>query len=471
MEQGKKASGAQTLHRVLGTRDLVLLNIAAVVGLRWLSVAAQIGPSSLVLWAGGLIIFFLPLALTVLELSSRIPAEGGFYVWTKTAFGDLHGFIAGWTYWISNLVFFPSLLLFVAGVSLYIAGDKWLPLANSAIYNGVFCVVALWGATLLNIVGLERAKWLQNIGGVATWLATALLLLGGGAAWFRFGSATVITPSSVMPDFRSLASLTTLATIALAYDGLELGPILGGEVKEPEKRIPRALLISVLMIAIIYVAGTGALLVALPAKQIDLISGVPQALAAVGNRIGLPIFGPLTAGLVAISNIGGLGAWISGTARLPFVVGVDRYLPRPLASLHPKYGTPHVALLVQGTFTTLILVAAISGSTMHEAFVILIDLTLILSFLPLLYMFAALPVLRARGSGRDEGVTLIPGGIAGCWLVSGLGFVTTLLAIVTSLMPPEQSGDRSLFFLKVGGGSVGLIGTGLIFYARGRSTR
>src|SRR5665213_4343384 len=172
------------LHRALGTLDLVLLNVAAIVGLRWLSVAAQIGPSSLTLWALGLITFLVPSALTVLELSSRLPGEGGLYLWSKAAFGDLHGFVAGWSYWVANLVFFPSLLLFLSGVSIYIAGDRWLPLANSGLYNGIYGLLALWAATILNIFGLQRAKWLQNVGGIATWVVAALVLLSCGWAWY-----------------------------------------------------------------------------------------------------------------------------------------------------------------------------------------------------------------------------------------------------------------------------------------------
>ena len=175
MGQDAAGNGSHALHRVLSTRDLVLFNIAAIVALRWLSMAAKVGPSSLTLWTLGMVAFFVPLALCVLELSSRLPAEGGLYVWTKTAFGDLHGFIAGWSYWTSNLVFFPSLLLFAAGVFLYLGGDRWLGLANDTSYNTGFCLAALWSATLLNIVGLKRAKWLQNIGGIATWSVTALL--------------------------------------------------------------------------------------------------------------------------------------------------------------------------------------------------------------------------------------------------------------------------------------------------------
>jgi amino acid transporter len=461
-------AGARALRRVLTTRDLVLLNVAAIVGLRWLSTAAKIGPSSLALWVLGLVAFFLPVAFAVLELSSRLPGEGGLYLWTKEAFGDIHAFLAGWTYWVSNLAFFPSALLFGSGVSVWLAGDRWLALADDATYNAAYCLIALWAITWLNILGLERAKWLQNAGGTATWLAGALVLLGGIVAWTRFGAATTYTPANVLPDLGTMAALTTFATIALAYSGMELGPILGGEIRDPRKRIPRAMLISGAVITAIYMAGTAALLIALPHEQIDLIGGIPQALAAIGERLGMPAFGPVTAGLVALGNLGGMSAWMAGTARLPFVVGVDRYLPPSFAALHPVHGTPHVALQVEAAITTLVLLAAVSGSTVHEAFVILIDMTLILGFLPLLYMFAALPVLRRRAAGRNEGITLVPAGAAGLWLTSALGLATTTIAVITSVGPPEDSKDPEIFLVKVVGGSLVLIAAGLALYARGR---
>lgn len=421
MEQNTQENGSPKLHRVLGTWDLVLLNIAAIVTLRWLSTAAQIGPSSLILWLLGLIGFFVPVALAVLELSSRLPGEGGLYVWSKAAFGNLHGFIAGWIYWISNLVFFPSMLLFGAGVFLYVGGDRWLMLAESPLYNGAYCLATLWCATWLNLVGLKRAKWLQNIGGIAAWTATVLVLAGGLVAWCKFGSMTPITVVDLMPDLRSIATLASLATITFAYAGMELGAIIGGEIKEPQNMIPRAILISGVLIAAIYMAGTAALLIALPAEQISLIGGIPQALAAVGARLGVPAFGSITAGLIALASCGGISAWITGTARLPFVFGVDHYLPKPFAALHPQFGTPYVALLTQGVLTTIILLAALSGSTIHEAYIVLIDITIILTFMPLFYIFAALPTLRGRTAGSNAGMTFIPGGTVVCWLVSGSG--------------------------------------------------
>ena len=359
------------------------------------------------------------------------------------------------------------MLLFGAGVLLYIGGTSWLNLAENATYNALCCLTVVWFATFLNILGLQRAKWLQNAGGIATWTVAGLVLAGGAVSWFKFGPATAITPAGLVPDFSSMASLSTFATIALAYTGLEMGPILGGEIKEPQRAIPRAILISCVSVTAIYFCGTLSLLVALPAEKIHIIAGIPQALAAIGERLGVPQFGPLTAGLVALGSFGAVGAVITGTARLPFVIGVDRYLPKALGVLHPKYGTPHIALLTQALVTTVVLLLAISGTTIREAFMILLDMTIIVGFLPLLYIFAALPVLRHRANGKNAGITLIPGGSLACWLASGLGFATTLLAIVTSMVPPEGTADQTMFLVKVIGGSVLLVGAGLVFYFRG----
>lgn len=465
---GADIESTPELHRALGTVDLVLLNVAAIVGLRYLSIAAQIGPSSLTLWLLGLITFLIPSALTVLELSSRLPGEGGMFLWSKAAFGDLHAFIAGWSYWIANLVFFPSLLIFGAGAFLYIHGGTWLKLADNPLYNGTFCLGILWFSVVLNILGLERSKWLQNVGAVATWLVGALMLCAGVLAWHRFGAATPITVRGLVPNLRSLPAVAGFATMALAYSGLELGPILGGEIKNPRRTIARALLIACVAIGILYIAGTSALFMALPAQQINAISGIPQALSAIAIRAGVPMFGFIAAALVTLSQIGSLGAWITGTARLPFLFGLHRYLPVALGAVHPVSGSPYVALLTQGILASLVLLAAISGSAVHDTYLVLIDMTVILSLLPLLYMFAALPVLRQRASDKRVNIAVIPGGLFACWLIGGTGFLMTLLALALAMVPPADSSSPTLFAIKVIGGCGALLAAGLVFFVRGR---
>ena len=414
-------------------------------------------------------IFFVPLALCVLELSSRIPGEGGFYLWTKAPFGDIHGFVAGRSYWTANLVFFPSALLFVAGISLYIGGERSLGWAENALYNAVYCLIALWGVTALNILGPQRAKWLQNIGGVATWMATALLLIGAGVAWYRFGPALPMTAASMSPDLGSMAALTTLATIALAFDGSELGPVMGGEIKDPKKQIPRAILISVVLIAAIYMAGTTALLIAVPPGQIDLIGGSRRRCRRWDNASGFRHSDRWyrdwsRSEAWAVSVRGSTAPRVYRSSSASTATCRSRW-----RRCIPNMGR-RILLLTQATLTTVVLLAAVSGASVHEAFVQLIDMTLILTFVPLMYLFAALPVMRRRAAGNNAGIALVPGGVVGCWIASAVGFAATVLAIVTSLIPPDGT-SPGLFLAKVGGGCVLFIAVGLAFYVRGQRTQ
>lgn len=150
------------MHRALNLRDVVLLNISCIIGLASLAQVAQFGFASMPLWILGILLFLIPSGLMVAELNARMPEEGGFYRWTRTAFGDWHGYVAAWTYWLSNIVWLPTALLLVSISCLYIFGDTWLGLTNNPWYNGLVCLGFLWLVTLLNVVGLKRAKWIQT---------------------------------------------------------------------------------------------------------------------------------------------------------------------------------------------------------------------------------------------------------------------------------------------------------------------
>ena len=455
-------------HRALSLRDVVLFNVVAIVGLRWLSTSAQMGPSSLVLWVLALVVFFVPSGLAVMELSTRFPGQGGVYLWAKHGFGDIHGFIAGWSYWISNLVYFPSLLLFVSGVFLFIGGNAWLGLGDSVLYNALFTLAILWLALGLNLIGLERGKWVQNIGAIGTWVTAALLIGFGLYVGLRFGSVTSFEGASFVPDLRQFGILAFFATMTFGFAGLELAPIMGDEIKSPARTIPRAIFLSGIVIVLVYILGTAVLLVALPSESVDVISGVPQALAAVAERAGVNGLARLGAFLIVLGGLGGVGAWFTGAARIPYAVGVDRYLPEALSRVHPKWGTPHVSILVQGVLASALLLMAVAGATVEEAYIVLVDMTIILYFIPFVYMFGALPVLRRRAAGNEENVVRVPGGDGVVWLAGTLGLLATILSLALATVPPEGSENPGLFVLKVVGGSLAIVLAGLVFYFRGK---
>jgi glutamate:GABA antiporter len=455
------------LHRSLGVRDLVLINIAAILGLRWLSTASQMGPSSITLWVLALLVFFIPCSLAVVELSSRQPGEGGLYLWTKSAFGEFHGFVAGWAYWVNNVFYFPSVLMFLAGAFLFIGGQHWLLLSDSEIYNASFTLLLIWIVIGINIVGIERAKWIAGIGALATMAVFVVLVVTGIWSSLVHGSATHFTSASLMPDVSDFTTLTFFATMTFAFAGMELAPAMAGEIIQPRRTIPRAIVISGMVITLIYICGTSLVMVAVPEGQVDVITGIPQALATIGEGISLPWLGAVGGLMIVVSSTGGLGAWVTGVARIPYVIGIDRYLPSALGRTHPRYGTPHVSLITMGVVVSLIILLATAGATLQEAYIAVLDLSIILYFIPFLYMFAALPVLRLRAGEDDQGVTRVPFGNVGPWLFGGLGFAATMLSIVLSFVPPAGTGNPALFIVKITAATVIFIAVGLGFYWRG----
>src|SRR5262245_31707695 len=166
--------------------DVVAMNIVAIVGLRWISRSARIGAPAVTLWILAFLLFFVPLAAVLAELSSRHPDQGGIYAWARRAFGPVHGYICGWCMWVNNLFYFPSLLLFAAA-NLIIPIGAGPELADSRTYSVTFVLGLLWATTLLNILGFSGSKWLQHVGSVATWIPAVILIACGVIAFTQFG--------------------------------------------------------------------------------------------------------------------------------------------------------------------------------------------------------------------------------------------------------------------------------------------
>ncbi len=465
--QESSANPLGQLRKSMGFWDVLLFNIATVLGPRWIAAAAHNGTSSISLWVLAAILFFVPMAMVINELSSRFPEEGGLYVWSKEAFGDFHGFVAGWTYWIYTIFYFPGLLLASAAMSAYVLGGKGADLAQSRTYLLLGSLTLLGVAVLLNIIGLNIGKWLQNAGGVATYLPLSILVIIGGVIWIKQGSITTYTWSNIMPTW-NWDTVNFWSQIAFAFTGLELVSAMSGEIREPRRTLPRALVAAAALIALMYVIGTFSLLAIVPASDVDAKSGVFQAVALGSNVLKIGFVGVLAALLVTVGNAGGVGSTVAGIARVPFVVGIDRYLPKAFGKIHPKWRTPYVSIIVQAVASALVLLLSQINETTRGAYQVVIDITIILYFIPFLYMFAAAIKLASRPDRKtNTHAVLVSGGKAGVWIASGLASAVTLLSIVVSVFPPGDSSNRSLFVIKVVGTTIAAIAVGLILYYRG----
>jgi glutamate:GABA antiporter len=455
------------LRKEMGFWDVLLFNIATVLGPRWIAAAAHNGTSSISLWVLAALFFFAPTALVINELSSRFPNEGGLYVWSKEAFGDFHGFVAGWTYWIYTVFYFPGLLLASTAMSGYLAGTGGAALAQNRTFllAGSFLLLAV--AVVLNIIGLNIGKWLQNAGGVSTYIPLLMLAAIASALWFRHGSVTNFTAANMMPHW-SLDTVNFWSQIAFAFTGLELVSAMSDEITNPRRTLPRAVLSSGVLIAATYIIGTFAVLSLIPAEQVSTTSGVFQAITTGSTALRIGFVGVLAALFVSVGNAGGVGSTVAGIARVPFVVGIDRYLPAAFGQIHPRWKTPYVAIIVQATVSGLVLLVSQFNESTRGAYQFLVDAAIILYFIPFLYMYAAAIKLAGRKDRLENPqAVLIPGGKVGVWIASGLGFLVVLAGIVLSLIPPGDSSDKLGFEFKLIGGTVASVTLGLVLYFRG----
>ena len=470
---GISIAEAEDPHRpkkAMGFRDLILFYVVTGISLRWIATAAAAGPGSILIWIVAWLAFYTPLALSVLELSSRYPNEGGLYVWSKRAFGDFSGFMSAWTYWTSNLPYFPAVLYFAASNALFIHSGAWGYLSSNPTFYIVFSLIALAAATFLNVIGLDVGKWLHNVGALAMWIPVAIVIGMGMIALHRYGPATTFTAHAFIPKTH-LNDIIFWSMLTFAFGGCETASFMGEEIKNARRTIPLALFIGGLTVVFCYIVGTVSVLLALPASEVSDLQGLMQAITKTADRIGWQGVIPFAAFLIALSNLGAAGAYLAAVARLPFVAGIDRFLPPVFGALHPRWRTPWVALVVQSVLGAVFVFLGQAGTSVKGAYAVLVSMGVITYFIPYLYLFAAMFKLQAEPAGPD--VIRIPGGKPVARLVAIVGFITTSLTIAISLLPPPDEPNKPLAVLKVVGlcGLLVFIGVAIFYRPRIRSAR
>lgn len=453
------------LKRELGFRDLILFYVVSGLSLRWIATAAATGPSALGVWLLAWSGFFLPLAGCVLELSSRYPAEGGLYVWTREAFGPFPAFMAAWSYWMSNLPYFPAVLFFAAS-SLLFAGHDMQHLGESHVYFMIFTVTVLLLITVLNVAGLSKGKWLSNLGGAGMALPVMLLIGLGMFSLARFGSATRFTLAGLAPH-PGVKNLIFLSTIFFAFGGCEAASFMGEEINDTRRMIPKSLLVAGVIITIGYMAGTAAMLIALPASAISGLGGFMTAIDYLSRKLGAGAVVAPVAILVALGNIGAASAYFSAAARLPFVAGVDRYLPASFGRVHPRWHTPYIALIWYGAAGILFGLLAEAGSSVKGAYDMLVSMAVITYFIPYLFLFASMIRLQSRPSPNAIRPIRLPGGKWAAIPLASMGLVSTTCAIVLSLFPAEDDANPRATLFKIVIMTFLLLGAGVATYSHG----
>ncbi len=444
------------LIRALGRRDLVLLFVVAVFNLNVVPSIAANGGVTVWLWIISLLLFFWPQGIAVIELAHRYPGEGGVYLWAKEVFGDFHGFLSGWCYWTNNMLYVPTVMLYFVGVSVYVLGPGHQGLSDNKVFASVASLTLLALLTLFNILGLGVGKWINNLGAIGTFMAAAVLIGLGIIIWGRFG--TTITAADFAIPANPKFVLNSFGVICFGLVGLELASVMGDEIKDPRRTLPGAVAWGGVLSGVLYVGATLTLLIAV-GKNVNVLQGIVQAVTHMAGQVG---FGWITipfAILLSLSIAGIGSAWMGGSARIPFVAGLDSYMPSWLGKVHPKYATPYAALILQGIVSAVLVILNFAGAGVQETFQKLLSLAVVLQLVPFLYMFGALvkfAVTETKPVGQYGRGTMFAAGVC--------GFLTTTLGILLAFFPASQITSLRQYELWMVGGTLFFVGLAAFFF-------
>jgi amino acid transporter len=427
------------LRRELGVRDVSLFAIACICGARWITPAARAGPGSLLLWVLAALFFAIPLAIAIATLGAKHARPGGFYWWTRADYGPWHGFLCFWTYWTGIAFWFPSAAMFYMSTAASALGYR----APGRFTIVVASLGAVWIALVPNMAGIAVGKWTENAGALACW---AMALLLGGAAVFVYARHGSATRFHLAPDL-SWGTVGFWANIAYAMSGMELVALMSGEIRNPERALPRAAARASAFAALFYVVATAAVLVLLDAPQVNELTGLGDAAARAGALLGARWLEPVIAVLVLISAVGQFGGIGAATSRLPFALGVDRLLPAAFSRLHPRWRTPHISMLALGGVSSTILIAIQFGDTARAAYDTMVSLMVIAGFAPYVYIFGS-----AWRAGRR--------------VSAASGLAVTAIAIVCSAIPSNAIGNSWLFEAKLAAATALVIVSARLIYNR-----
>ncbi|EHL29488.1 APC family permease [Legionella drancourtii] len=414
--------------------SLTMITVGSVDSIRNLPATALFGSQLIFYFILGAIFFLIPTALVSAELASGWAKQGGIYIWVKQAFGKKVGFLAIWLQWIENVIWYPTILSFVAGTIGYLINPE---LTANSYFLWAVIVSCFWGATLLNLRGMSSSAMFSNLCSLAGLLLPMSLIIGLGVAWITQGNPLQIQfdVPSIVPHLSDRSMWVSLTAIIMSFCGIEIATVHANDVENPQHAFPKVLVYSVVIILSTLILGSLAIAIVLPQGDINLVAGIMQAFEAFFFSYHMSWMMPVVAVMLVLGGLGGVSNWIIAPTTGLLVAAEDGNLPGAFQRTNAK-GAPVVMLFTQATIVTVLSGLFLFMPSVNGSYWLLTALAAQLYMLMYFIMFAAAIKLRLAEPNHPRQFR-IPGGIGGMFFVAGIGIIGVCATLAVSFIPPE----------------------------------
>ena len=427
--------------RILSVFSLVMINVIAVDSLRTLPLSASLGFSLISYYALAALVFFIPVALVSAELATAYPSTGGIYIWIREAFGKRTAFMVIWLQWIYNIVWYPTIMAFVVATLAYLFDPN---LTNHKLYLLSTSIGLFWLFTFLNCQGMKISSLISTLGATLGTIIPMLVIILLGFIWIIQGKplATHFTDTAWLPDFTSLGNFPLFTAVLFGLIGMEMSAIHAGEVKNPQRDYPRALLYSTILIFLTLVLGSLAIVIVVPSETLSMVSGLIDAYAIFFESYHMSWLTPIIAVLIVLGAVSSMSAWIIGPTKALLVSAHDDCIPETFTQTN-RHGVPTKILITQAIIFTILTSVYVLFKTIDAAYWMLSASCAQMALMVYIFMFSAAIKLR-YSKPNQRGAYRIPGGLFGIWLVAGLGLVCCAGTILLGFIPPTQAPIKNI---------------------------
>ncbi|MCL9683276.1 APC family permease [Legionella maioricensis] len=414
--------------------SLTMITVGSVDSIRNLPATALFGSQLIFYFILGALFFLIPTALVSAELASGWAKQGGIYIWVKEAFGKKSGFLAIWLQWIENVIWYPTILSFVAGTIGYLINPA---LTSNPYFLWAVIISCFWGATVLNLRGMSSSALFSNVCSLAGLLLPMSLIIGLGVAWITQGNPLQIQFDipSIVPHLADKSVWVSLTAIIMSFCGIEIATVHANDVNNPQHAFPKALIYSVAIILSTLILGSLAIAVVLPGKDINLVAGIMQAFEAFFTRYHMHWMMPVVAVMLVLGGLGGVSNWIIAPTKGLLVAAEDGNLPEVFQRTNAK-GAPVMMLITQAMIVTVLSALFLFMPSVNGSYWLLTALAAQLYMLMYFIMFIAAIKLRLSQPNHIRPFK-IPGGMLGMLFVAGIGIIGVMATLAVSFIPPE----------------------------------